>query len=70
MGMAVVEVSYAEGWDADARREFGPLSSDAAEERDRSREPYVGVRRVPGRSAPLEVHLVSWRDHYVGVWAR
>ncbi|MFD7409611.1 DUF4241 domain-containing protein [Streptomyces sp. NPDC059866] len=69
MGMAVVEVSYAEGWDADARREFGPLSSDEAEERDRGGEPYVVVRRVLGRPAPLEVHLVSWRDHYVGVWA-
>ncbi|MDG5808732.1 DUF4241 domain-containing protein [Streptomyces ossamyceticus] len=69
MAMAVVEVSYAEGWDADARCEFGPLSSDEAEARDRSGEPYVVVHRVPGRPAPLEVHLVSWRDHYVGIWA-
>ncbi|MET8952144.1 DUF4241 domain-containing protein [Streptomyces sp. NPDC004393] len=69
MDMAEVEVSYAEGWDADRRCEFGTLSADEAEERDRSGEPYVVVRRVPGCAAPMEVHLVSWGDHYVGVWA-
>lgn len=30
--------------------------------------PYVVVYRAPGRKAPLEVRLVSWRDHYVGLW--
>jgi hypothetical protein len=28
----------------------------------------VVVYREPGREAPLEVRLVSWRDHYVGLW--
>ena len=69
MGRDTVTVSYAEGWDADARRAFGPLTRAEAEERDGARDPYVVLHRVPGRAVPAEVHLVAWRivDHE-GVW--
>ncbi|GGL86801.1 hypothetical protein GCM10010129_33250 [Streptomyces fumigatiscleroticus] len=67
--MSVPDIVYARGWDAEARREVGPLSREEAERRDGSGEPYVVVRRAPGRAEPLEVHLVAWRDHYVGQWA-
>lgn len=69
MGKDMVEVSYAEGWDAGARRAFGPLTRAEAEERDRAGHPYVVLHRVPGRTVPAEVHLVAWRDHFVGRWA-
>ncbi|CAL9610634.1 hypothetical protein SUDANB176_05622 [Streptomyces sp. enrichment culture] len=68
MGKDGVTVSYAEGWDAGARRAFGPLSRAEAEERDRAGDPYVVLHRVPGRAVPAEVHLVAWRDHFVGQW--
>ncbi|MGV9994721.1 DUF4241 domain-containing protein [Streptomyces sp. NPDC003374] len=69
MGRDTVTVSYAEGWDADARRAFGPLTRAEAEERDGARDPYVVLHQVPGRAVPAEVHLVAWRDHFVGQWA-
>ncbi|MDT0399185.1 MULTISPECIES: DUF4241 domain-containing protein [Streptomyces] len=61
-------VSYAEGWDAETRCAFRPLSRVAAEERDAAGEPYVVLRRVAGREVPAEVHLIAWRDHFVGQW--
>lgn len=69
MGKDMVVVSYAEGWDADARHAFGPLTRTEAEERDRAGDPYVVLHRIPGRVVPAEVHLVAWRDHFVGQWA-
>ncbi|WP_107459278.1 DUF4241 domain-containing protein [Streptomyces colonosanans] len=66
--MAVVEVSYAEGWDVEARCEFGPLSVEGARRKDSDGHPYVVIHRVPGRAVPVEVHLVAWADHYVGQW--
>ncbi|MEU0437731.1 DUF4241 domain-containing protein [Streptomyces sp. NPDC006290] len=68
MGEDVVVVSYAEGWDAGSRRAVGPLSRAEAEERDGAGEPYVVLHRIPGRAVPAEVHLVAWRDHFVGQW--
>lgn len=44
------------------------MSAEEARERDAAGLPYVVVYREPGRKAPLEVRLVSWRDHYVGLW--
>lgn len=44
-----------------------PMSADKARERDAAGLPYAAVYREPGREAPLEVRLVSWRDHYVGL---
>ncbi|MFE1383915.1 DUF4241 domain-containing protein [Streptomyces sp. NPDC058740] len=64
----VVEVGYAQGWDPEARVAWRPLSEGAARERDAAGLPYVVVYRTAGRDAPLEVRLVSWRDHHVGVW--
>ncbi|WAZ19140.1 DUF4241 domain-containing protein [Streptomyces cinnabarinus] len=64
----VVTVSYAVGWDAGARRAFGSLTRTQAQERDGEGEPYVVLHRVPGRAVPAEVHLVAWRDHFVGQW--
>ncbi|WP_409474904.1 DUF4241 domain-containing protein [Streptomyces sp. HC307] len=64
-----VVVSYATGWDLSSGTALGPLSGSEAEARDRAGEPYVMVHRVEGRSAPVEVHLVAWGDHYVGAWA-
>ncbi|MCJ1679132.1 DUF4241 domain-containing protein [Streptomyces sp. APSN-46.1] len=64
----VVEVAYAQGWDLAARALWGPLSAEAARERDVAGLPYVAAYRVPGREIPLEVRLVSWREHYVGLW--
>ncbi|MEU7417582.1 hypothetical protein [Streptomyces antibioticus] len=26
------------------------------------------LHRAPGRPDPTEVHLVAWRDHFVGMW--
>ncbi|MET8570254.1 DUF4241 domain-containing protein [Streptomyces sp. NPDC004783] len=66
--MAVGDVSYAEGWDAGARVEFGLLTPEEATARDRDGEPYVVVLREAGRAVPTEVHLVAWRDSYVGQW--
>ncbi|MGW5639681.1 DUF4241 domain-containing protein [Streptomyces sp. NPDC003832] len=63
-----VAVSYAEGWDADARRPFGPLTRAQAAERDGAGDPYVVLHRLPGREIPSEVHLIAWRDHFVGRW--
>ncbi|MGW4021877.1 DUF4241 domain-containing protein [Streptomyces sp. NPDC005009] len=68
MGKDTVTVSYAEGWDAVARRAFRPLTRAQAEERDGAGEPYVVLHRVPGRAVPAEVHLIAWRDHFVGQW--
>ncbi|MEU1616859.1 DUF4241 domain-containing protein [Streptomyces sp. NPDC005722] len=64
----LVTVSYAEGWDTDARRAFRPLTRAEAEERDAAGDPYVVLHRVPGRAVPAEVHLVAWRDLFVGQW--
>ncbi|WP_030965483.1 DUF4241 domain-containing protein [Streptomyces sp. NRRL S-378] len=64
----VVEVGYAQGWDPEARAPWRPISAREARERDAAGLPYVVVYREPGREAPLEVRLVSWRDHYVGLW--
>lgn len=66
--MAVMEVSYAEGWDARVRAEFGPLTLEQVTARDREGEPYVVIHREAGRAVPGEVHLIAWRDHYVGQW--
>ncbi|MFD5816688.1 DUF4241 domain-containing protein [Streptomyces sp. NPDC127038] len=68
MGENAVVISYAEGWDAGSRRAVGPLSRAEAEERDGAGEPYVVLHRIPGRAVPAEVHLVAWRDHFVGQW--
>ncbi|MFE1554492.1 DUF4241 domain-containing protein [Streptomyces sp. NPDC058734] len=65
----VVEVGYAQAWDPEARAVWRPLSAGEARERDAVGLPYVVVYRTAGREAPLEVRLVSWRDHHVGVWA-
>ncbi|WP_326586212.1 DUF4241 domain-containing protein [Streptomyces sp. NBC_01294] len=64
----VVAVGYAQAWDLEAREAWRPMSAGEARERDATGLPYVVVYREPGREAPLEVRLVSWRDHYVGLW--
>ncbi|MFI2202017.1 DUF4241 domain-containing protein [Streptomyces sp. NPDC020192] len=64
-----VLVSYAKGWDLSSCSALEPLSRSEPEARDRAAERYVMVHRVPGRAVPVEVHLVAWADHYVGVWA-
>lgn len=66
--VTVIEVSYAPAWDLEARAPWRQLTAEAARERDRAGLPYVVVYRIPGRRVPLEVRLVSWRDHYVGLW--
>ncbi|MGW7331290.1 DUF4241 domain-containing protein [Streptomyces sp. NPDC054840] len=63
-----VEVGYAQAWDGEARAPWRPICAGEARERDATGLPYVVVYREPGREAPLEVRLVSWRDHYVGLW--
>ncbi|MFJ8645394.1 DUF4241 domain-containing protein [Streptomyces sp. NPDC093546] len=67
-GTVVIEVAYGEGWDLAARALVRPLSREAALARDGAGLPYAVTLRIPGREAPLEVRLVSWRDHYAGVW--
>ncbi|WP_434594779.1 DUF4241 domain-containing protein [Streptomyces sp. A5-4] len=67
--VTVVEVAYALAWDLEARALWRPLTAEAARERDGAGLPYVVVYRIPGREVPLEVRLVSWRDHYVGLWS-
>lgn len=69
MGMDTVTVSYAEGWDAEARRAYRPLTRAQAVERDTVGDPYVVLHQVPGRAVPAEVHLVAWREGFVGQWA-
>ncbi|CAL9334577.1 hypothetical protein SUDANB96_00145 [Streptomyces sp. enrichment culture] len=64
----IVEVGYAQGWDLKGHAPWRPISSAEARERDAAGLPYIVVYRAAGREAPLEVRLVSWRDHYVGVW--
>ncbi|MGW2049914.1 DUF4241 domain-containing protein [Streptomyces sp. NPDC001858] len=64
----VVEVGYAQAWDPETRVPWRPISEEEARERDAAGLPYVVVYRAAGREAPLEVRLVSWRDHYVGLW--
>ncbi|MGE7386141.1 DUF4241 domain-containing protein [Streptomyces sp. NPDC004126] len=64
----VVEVGYAQAWDPEARAAWRPLTVGEARERDAAGLPYVVVYRTAGRAAPLEVRLVSWRDHHVGLW--
>ncbi|MBC7270381.1 MAG: DUF4241 domain-containing protein [Streptomyces sp.] len=64
----VVEVAYARAWDLGARVPWRPISQGEARERDAAGLPYVVVYRASGREAPLEVRLVSWREHYVGLW--
>lgn len=64
----IVEVGYAPAWDPEARVPWRPVSVREARERDAAGLPYVVVYRAAGREAPLEVRLVSWRDHYVGLW--
>lgn len=63
----VVEVGYAQAWDLEARVLWRPISVKEARERDAAGLPYVVVYRMAGREAPLEVRLVSWRDHHVGL---
>lgn len=63
-----VEFGYAEGWDLATRTPWRPLSAEAARERDAAGLPYVVEYRTPGREAPLEVRLVSWQEHHVGLW--
>ncbi|MFB7860862.1 DUF4241 domain-containing protein [Streptomyces sp. NPDC056069] len=64
----VVEIAYGEGWDLAGRTLWRPLTAESAAARDGAGLPYVAVCRRPGRNAPLEVRLTSWRDHFVGVW--
>ncbi|THA78677.1 DUF4241 domain-containing protein [Streptomyces sp. A0592] len=64
----VVEVGYARAWDPEAREAWRPMSAGEARERDDAGLPYVVVYRTAARDAPLEVRLVSWRDHFAGVW--
>ncbi|MFE5485912.1 DUF4241 domain-containing protein [Streptomyces sp. NPDC056527] len=64
----VVEVGYAQAWDLETRVPWRPIPVEEARERDAAGLPYVVVYRAAGREAPLEVRLVSWRDHYVGLW--
>ncbi|MFB7100550.1 DUF4241 domain-containing protein [Streptomyces hydrogenans] len=64
----VVEVGYARAWDVRAHAPWWPIPVAKARERDAAGLPYVVVYRTAGREAPLEVRLVSWRDHYVGLW--
>ncbi|MFJ5156391.1 DUF4241 domain-containing protein [Streptomyces sp. NPDC088353] len=64
----LVEVGYAQAWDLEGRVAWRPISVGEACERDAAGLPYVVVYREAGREAPLEVRLVSWRDHYVGLW--
>ncbi|WP_330249697.1 DUF4241 domain-containing protein [Nocardia sp. NBC_00565] len=66
---AIVEVSYAMGWDFATRSVLYPLNETSASERDRKGRPYVVVYGTLQRRYPLEVHLVSWNDHYFGIWA-
>ncbi|MET9852142.1 DUF4241 domain-containing protein [Streptomyces sp. NPDC006450] len=63
----VVEVGYARAWDLKAGGPWGPISVEEARDRDLAGLPYVVVYRTAGREAPLEVRLVSWRDHHVGL---
>ncbi|MFE1442303.1 DUF4241 domain-containing protein [Streptomyces sp. NPDC058739] len=63
-----VTASYAEGWDAGARRAFRPLTRAEASVRDEAGDPYVVLHRATGRVFPVEVHLVAWRDRFVGQW--
>ncbi|WP_411105150.1 DUF4241 domain-containing protein [Streptomyces sp. cmx-4-9] len=63
----VVEAGYARAWDLEARVPWRPISVEEARERDLAGLPYVVVYRTAGREAPLEVRLVSWRDHHVGL---
>ncbi|WP_432052426.1 DUF4241 domain-containing protein [Streptomyces xiamenensis] len=63
-----VEVGYAQAWDLETCAPWRPISVEQARERDTAKLPYVAVYRALGRKAPLEVRLVSWRDHYVGLW--
>lgn len=65
----VVEVSYAEGWDLVARSAQGAMDRAQAALRDTAGLPYVVVFRLAGRAEPIEVWLVSWQDHHLGVWA-
>lgn len=64
----VVEVGYAQAWDLEACAPWRPMSVEDARARDAAGLAYVVVYREPGREAPLEVRLVSWWDHYVGLW--
>ncbi|MFI1183479.1 DUF4241 domain-containing protein [Streptomyces sp. NPDC020799] len=64
----VVEVGYARAWDLETRAPWWPISVEEARERDAAGLPYVVVYRMAGRESPLEVRLVSWRDHHVGLW--
>lgn len=66
--MTTVEISYAEGWDAETRRAHRPLSAAGARRRDTAGEPYAEIRREPGRAEPVEVYLVAWADGHVGHW--
>ncbi|MFD7451073.1 DUF4241 domain-containing protein [Kitasatospora sp. NPDC059827] len=68
MSSPVVELGHAEGWDFAAGAAVGALRPQEARARDAAGLPYVVVYRSAGRSVPLEVRLVSWRDHYAGVW--
>lgn len=64
----VVEVVYAQAWDPEACVPWRPMSAEGARQRDAAGLPYVVAYRESGRKAPLEVRLVSWQDHYVGLW--
>ncbi|NED11854.1 DUF4241 domain-containing protein [Streptomyces sp. SID9124] len=64
----VVEVAYAQAWDLEACAPWRPIPAEEARERDAAGLPYVVVYREQGRKVPLEVRLVSWQDHYVGLW--
>src|SRR6266487_1205259 len=61
-----LEVSYCEGWDPQARRAVGPLSSSRAAQRDRAGEQYALTLAMSGR--PLAVIEVAWANVYCGVW--
>lgn len=64
----MVDISYAEGWDAETRRAYRPLSAAGARRRNDEGEPYVVIHREPGRPEPVAVYLVAWSDHHVGHW--
>ena len=66
--ISMITVSYARSWDFATRSAIGPVNPSNARERDRSGLPYTVIYRAPERRYPLEVRLVAWADHYLGVW--
>lgn len=63
-----LDAVYCEGWDPQARRIVGRLTTATARDRDRRGEQYAVAFGTPGAQWPLAMLEVAWAHHFARFW--